>query len=411
MANHRNRFPARRRFLKQSAALSAGAAALAAPAVVLGQRPPAIKVGVLHPVTGALAASGVPCREGALMAIEDINAAGGIRSMGGAWLQAVLGDAQSHPQAGAAEVERMNDAGVAAIVGAYASSISTATTRAAAQHGIAHIVDVAPADLIVERGLGNTFRFGPGCRTVARVAIHDLHVLNTLAGQPAKTAMIVYEEPSLGGVIAPLLARALSGHGYEVREVAQRTGTTRDDEDIVRRMRAVDPDIVIAAGCHSGCAPLVRTMRERRVAPLAICAVLGGGASNGRFGSAFSEAATGIFHVDHWYDPRDGRVPALRRRVAARGGNFVPEFFMNYTALWLLADALERAASARREDVIAALRSSTFANHIMPYGPTRFVDGQNAGARPLTLQVLHDGIKVVAPRAWSEARAVFPWRA
>jgi hypothetical protein len=36
MGNSRNRYPARRRFLKQSAALSAGAAALATPAIVLG---------------------------------------------------------------------------------------------------------------------------------------------------------------------------------------------------------------------------------------------------------------------------------------------------------------------------------------------------------------------------------------
>ncbi len=37
MTNHRNRFPARRRFLKQSAALSAKAASLTVPAVVLAQ--------------------------------------------------------------------------------------------------------------------------------------------------------------------------------------------------------------------------------------------------------------------------------------------------------------------------------------------------------------------------------------
>lgn len=37
MGNHRNRFPARRRFLKQSAALSAGAVAVGAPLLALGQ--------------------------------------------------------------------------------------------------------------------------------------------------------------------------------------------------------------------------------------------------------------------------------------------------------------------------------------------------------------------------------------
>lgn len=98
----------RRHFISQSAA---AASVLAFP-LVAGAQPKTIKVGVLHPVTGALAYSGQQCREGALMAIEDINKAGAIKSLGGAKIEALLGDAQSQPQAGAAEVEKMNEAGV-----------------------------------------------------------------------------------------------------------------------------------------------------------------------------------------------------------------------------------------------------------------------------------------------------------
>ncbi|MEO8656215.1 MAG: ABC transporter substrate-binding protein, partial [Ramlibacter sp.] len=107
----------RRHFMSQSAA---AASALAFP-LVAGAQPKSVKIGVLHPVTGALAYSGAQCREGALMAIEDINKAGGIKSLGGAKIEALLGDAQSTPQAGTAEVEKMNEAGVSAILGAYAS--------------------------------------------------------------------------------------------------------------------------------------------------------------------------------------------------------------------------------------------------------------------------------------------------
>ena len=104
----------RRHFLTQSAAATS---ALAVPLIGRAQ-PRTIKVGVLHPVTGALAYSGQQCREGALMAIEDINKAGGIKSLGGAKIEALLGDAQSTPQAGSAEIEKMNEAGVCAVVGA-----------------------------------------------------------------------------------------------------------------------------------------------------------------------------------------------------------------------------------------------------------------------------------------------------
>ena len=74
----------------------------------------AVKVGVLHPVSGALSYSGQQGRIGAQLAIDEINAAGGIKALGGAKIEAVLGDAQSTPEGGNAEVEKMNAAGVAA---------------------------------------------------------------------------------------------------------------------------------------------------------------------------------------------------------------------------------------------------------------------------------------------------------
>ena len=139
----------RRQFIAQTAAT---ASALAFP-LVAGAQPKAIKIGVLHPVTGALAYSGQQCREGAMMAIEDINKSGGIKSLGGAKIEALLGDAQSSPQAGAAEIEKMNEAGVSAVLGAFASAICLATTQAAAKYNLPHVVDVGVADQIVERGL------------------------------------------------------------------------------------------------------------------------------------------------------------------------------------------------------------------------------------------------------------------
>ena len=61
----------RRHFIGQSAAV---ASAMAFP-LVGGAQPKPVKVGVIHPVTGALAYSGQQCREGVMMAIDDINKA------------------------------------------------------------------------------------------------------------------------------------------------------------------------------------------------------------------------------------------------------------------------------------------------------------------------------------------------
>jgi branched-chain amino acid transport system substrate-binding protein len=397
----------RRTFISQSAA---AAAALAFP-LVGGAQPKPVKVGVLHPVTGALAFSGQQCRAGALMAIEDINQAGGIKSLGGARIEPMLGDAQSTPQAGAAEVEKMNEAGVSAVVGAYASAICLATTQAAAKYNLPHVVDVGVADQIVQRGLKNTFRFGPGYATCAQIAVNNLHVLNTIAGKPAKTVMIIHEESLFGTGTANLLARELPGFGFEVKEVIKHANPTRDFNNIVLRMKAVNPDIVIPANYYNEYVLLVRTMKQQKVSPKAIYSVLGGAASSYKFVKEFPDAAEGIIDCNHWFNPKDKRAAALRKRVEAKDLFFTYEIFNTYTATMLLADALNRAKSSDRAAIIDALDKSTFSDHFMPYGPTRFVNGQNTGAQPLMTQVIKDDIRVIVPREYREVEPVFPFKA
>ncbi len=396
----------RRNFIVQSAAATS---ALAMP-LVGGAQPKPIKVGVLHPVTGALAYSGSQCREGVLMAIEDINKTG-IKSLGGAKIEALLGDAQSTPQAGAAEIEKMNEAGVCAVVGAFASAICLATTQAAAKYNLPHVVDVGVADQIVERGLKNTFRFGPGYRKCAETAVANLHVLNTAAGKPAKTVMIIHEESLFGTGTANLLAKELPGYGYEVKEIVKHANPTRDFNNIVLRMKAVNPDIVIPANYYNEYALLVRTMQQQKVTPKAIYSVLGGAASSFKFVKEFPDAANGIIDCNHWYNPRDKRSAELRKRVEAKGLFFSYEVFMAYTAMRLLADAIERAKSTDRAAIITALESSNFSDHIMPYGPTKFVNGQNQGAQPLMTQVSKGDIKVIVPRDYREIDPIFPLKA
>src|SRR6201999_3552805 len=103
---------------------------------------------------------------------EEINAAGGIKGVGK--IEPVVGDAQSTPEGGTAEVEKMNSAGVATIIGGYGSSICLAVSQAAARYDLPYMVDVGVTDAIVTRGLKNTFRFSPGFGVRANAAPTNL---------------------------------------------------------------------------------------------------------------------------------------------------------------------------------------------------------------------------------------------
>jgi len=397
----------RRRLLQTTGAAAVATGLINAPAQLRAQAS-ALKLGVLHPVSGALSYSGQQGRLGAMIAIDEINAAGGIKALGGAKIEAVLGDAQSTPEGGNAEVEKMNSAGVAAIVGGYASSICLTASQTAARYDLPYVVDVGVADNIVTRGLKNTFRFGPGFGVIAKTALDNLVTINDQAGKPAKTVMIVHEDSLFGSGLAKLLNAQLPERGFQVLETIPHPTPTRDFNNVVLKIKAQNPDLVIPANYYNEYVLLARTMQQQRVRQKGVYSVLGGAASSYKFVKEFPEAAQYIMDCNHWFDPRNPKALALKKKVEDGGQFYTYEVFMNYSCVLLVADALERAASAERAKITAALGSSTFAGHVMPYGPTKFVDGQNQGAAPVNTQVLGNDIQVIFPQTFATAKPVFP---
>ena len=399
----------RRRVLRTTALglVASASAVIGAPHRLRAQATP-VKLGVLHPVSGALSLNGQQGRLGATIAIEEINAAGGIKALNGARIEPMLGDAQSTPDGGNAEVEKMNAASVAAIVGGYASAICLAASQTAARYDLPYVVDVGVTDAIVTRGLKNTFRFGPGFGVIARTALDNLVTINDQAGKPAKTVVIVHEDSAFGSGLAKLLNGQLLERGFQVLETISHPTPTRDFNNVVLKIRAHNPDLVIPANYYNEYVLLARTMQQQRVQPKGIYSVLGGAASSYKFVKEFAEAAQYIMDCNHWFDPRNPKSAALRKKVENKGEFYTYEVFMNYSCVLLLADAIERAGSAERPKLISALESSTFAGHVMPYGPTRFVNGQNQGAAPVNTQVLGNDIQVIFPDTFASAKPVFP---
>ena len=392
----------RRKFL---AGTALSAAALVMPSVLKAQGA-GVKLGILHPVSGALSYSGTQGRLGASLAVEEINTDGGIKGLGK--IDAILGDALSTPEGGTAEVEKMNSAGVTCIIGGYASAICLAVSQAAARYELPYVVDVGVADAIVTRGLKNTFRFGPGFGTISKTALDNLATINDAAGRPAKTVMIVHEDSLFGSGLAKLLNAQLPQHGFEILETIPHPTPTRDFNNVVLKMKAQNPDLVIPADYYNEYVLLARTMQQQRVRPKGIYSVLGGAASSYKFVKEFPDAAKYIMDCNHWFDPRNPKALALKKKVEDRGQFYTYEVYMNYSCVLLVADALSRAGAADRGKLTAALESSTFSGHVMPYGPTKFVNGQNQGAAPVNTQVLDNDIKVVLPANFAQAKPVFP---
>src|SRR5213593_1423607 len=134
----------RRTFLK---ATLAGAALAGAPRPLSAQ-PKTFKIAAVHPVTGPLAEPGQACRLGARLAVEAVNAAGGVKSKGGLQLELVEGDTQSKPENGRVEAERLVNQGAQMLLGSFDSGSTAAMVSVAQQKRVPFLIDIAAADPI-----------------------------------------------------------------------------------------------------------------------------------------------------------------------------------------------------------------------------------------------------------------------
>lgn len=395
----------RRRFVAGAGALAA-AGSLGFPHVARADGH-GVKIGLIHPVTGFLAFAGNQCRYGCQLAINDLNAAGGVKSMGGAKLEAMLGDSQAKPQIGAAEVEKMNEAGVHAFSGCYQSSVGLAATAAAAKYNLPFSIDIGVSDRLVDRGLKNVFRMADGYGRIASDAAVNLGRINKAAGSPAKTIVVVHEESEYGSGTAKLMRELLPQQGFDVLETIKHANPTRNFDNIALRIKSMQPDVVMPINYPGEYVLLARTLKQQRVPFAASYSVLGGG-FNFKFINDLPDVAEYMIDVNHWYNPKSEVARDMRKRVEADGKFFTFEVYLAYNSIRLLHDAFERAGSTDKEAVIAALESSTLDPLIMPYGPTKFVNGQNTGSRAVSIQALKGDVDIIYPTEFATAKPVFP---
>ena len=396
----------RRKFISRtSATIALASSGLSIPMIARAATP--VKIGLIHPATGWAAYPAAQLRYGALMAIADINARGGIKSMGGAPIEALLGDSQTKPEIGAAEVEKMNEAGVHALQGCYQSAVGLASSAAAAKYNIPFSIDVGVSDKLVQRGLPNVFRMADGYGRIAKDAANNLGEINKATGSKAKTVIIVHEESEFGTGTAKLMTAALKEHNLEVIDSIKHANPTRNFDNVALRIKSAKPDIIMPINYPGEYVLLAKTLRQQRVDFMASYSVLGGG-FNFKFVNDMPEIAENMIDVNHWYNPGSAAGQAMRARTEADSKYFTFEVYCAYMSIMFLADGFERAGTTDSEAVNASLAASELEVDFMPYDKTNMVNGQNMGSRAVAIQAQKGDVQIIAPSKYASANAVFP---
>ena len=405
-------YAARRQFTRLLA-VAAGAAVLATG--LLGGTPSIaaddIKVGILLPLSGSVAPIGVNNRRGHELAIDEINAAGGIKSMGGAKLVMVDGDTQGKPEVGMSEVEKLARKGVVAIMGAYQSGVTFPSTQISEKLQVPFIDPVAIADSITSRGFKSIFKIAPKASWYARDQVRFLKYAAEKAGKPAKSVVLLYEDTLFGQSTAKGQKAAAKELGIEIIGDISYPKDTPDLTSTIANIKRLNPDAILLVSYISDAVLITKTMRELDVNIPMI------GTSAGHIDPAYisnlGKYADYTFTVGEWNtDLKRKGVKEISERFEKKFGvQMNGHAAETYMATMVLRDALEKTGSTDRKKLRDALAETKICgdNNILPYDCIMFdKTGQSPEAQLIVLQIRGGKYTTVWPPEVAATEVVMP---
>ncbi|MBW1921536.1 MAG: ABC transporter substrate-binding protein [Deltaproteobacteria bacterium] len=402
----------RRDFIKTGAAVGAVAAmgSIGFPSVLRGASPPAIPLGHIHPLSGFLGFDGQELKKGLLLAVSEINDAGGIKSLGGAKLKLLDADSEGKPDLAVSAVERLRRAGAVAIMGCYQSSVTLVATQIAEKLQVPFVVTVAVADKVTARGFKYTFRIQPNAEQMASQTVNYISDIAKVAGERVRTIAYLHDNTAFGTSLSGHVKNYAPQYGMKVITDVPYSPRAADVSTEVGKIKAAGADIVMDTGYFGDGVRVLRTMRNMRVRTKGIIGCGNGAFSHPKFVKELGAMTEYVMDGNYRANPRsDLTKNAFAHYKQVYGTEMGPSTVFAYQAVYVVADALERAQSTDYEALRKALTKTHITKHILPQGPIVFgPDGQNKNARAAIMQVLGGKVLVVWPEQYAEAKWVFP---
>lgn len=319
-----------------------------------------IIIGNLLPLSGTAASLGLIGQQARDMAVEEINEAGGIKSMGGAQLKMIYADSKGDSAEGVTQTEKLiTENNVQLITGCYQSGVAMASTEVAERYGVPYFVPVPSDDQITARGMKYIFRLAEKTSWRNRDQVAFIKSLAEQTGTDVKTWAIVYESSSWGQGALTALQKYIPEAGMEiVLEEPYNTGTT-DLTPVVLKVKEKNPDVVLMVAYVSEAALMTNSFIEQGVMPKAYIATSGGFADPTYF-DLTGDNCEYFFDISTWEPdvnrPFSEETNAKFKEKYGYGMN--AEAVKAYSAMYIIADALERAGTTDADAICEALAAT-----------------------------------------------------
>lgn len=376
-----------------------------------GDTPETIVIGALHPLSGAAAADGQQMDNGAQLAVDAINEAGGIESLGGAQLELASADTQGAPEVGQSEAQRLIQDGAVALVGTYQSAVSQNVAAVAERNQVPFVIDVSSADAILAQGYTYTFRLQPSGTVLGEGGAQFLAEVAEGAGAAAPKVAILHEQGPFGTAIKDTFSAKAQELGLEVvSATSYDPASVSDFTTQITAVQAAGADVLMVAGYYRDGVLVANAVNTVKPDLDAVWGVANGAFDLPQFPAEVGEAGEGYFDANYHLDTTNPDTQALMELYRETYDDEIRTgAVLAYDAVRVIADALERAGSADPTALRDAIAETDLPSLVAQSGNISFSEtGENEGATPILMQVQGGKVVQVYPEDLAEAEPVYP---
>jgi len=364
-----------------------------------------IQIGLVMPLSGVNADQGIFNVDGGQLAADWINENGGIHSLGGAQIELVVYDNESDSDRSRMVAERMIDENpnMIAATGAVASSFVIPMLPTFEKAGLPFLTSQT-SQAITEQDYQYIFAIAAQSPGFAAAQVDILKWINEEYGTELTRIGIIYED-SEWGLTNSQAARDLIGQmdHFELAFDQSFTPGAADLSPIVVGLIDADVEVIMPSVYTQDARLLFNTMTAFNYAPL----IVGGGAGvlAPGFAEDLGDLVNGIISVaSHNYDATTIRnnpeLANIGDRFEEKFGYIMPEQAVGtFSAVYLIAQALEISGTTDRTDLMHAIRGLTTAG-LTPGGPMNFAEnGFNENSVAVMVQWQRGDDGVFRPRS------------
>lgn len=376
-----------------------------------GGDPKVIKIGTLHPLTGANAGDGAQLENGVKLGIKAINDAGGIKALGGAKLKLDGGDTKGTPDTGQSEAQRLVSDGVVGLVGTYQSAVSANVAAVAERNKVPFVMDISGDDSILSHGYKYTFRMQPQNSRFGSTAANYIKEISEQSKAPVTKIAYLHEATAFGTGVYEAFKTEAEKLGLTMGpEIKYDAASVSDLTTQIAQVKASGANVLVVSGYYRDGVLAAKAVQTVKPNLDAVVGAADGAFDQPQFPTDAGSAADGYFDVNYHLAENSAEAKAFADLYRTtyhdepRTGAALA-----YDAVRVIAAALEKAGSADPQKVRDAIAKTDLTPLTLSDGPVTFnQDGENTASLPVLTQIQSGKPVVVYPADSAQGRPVYP---